>query len=134
MYLGVYFDDSFHRSLLPRCHAVSLPLTTAISTLTHTLQYDAINQQIPHYMDAEYSSIRQIAAKHIINFRLIATLQYNSMRCLSLKQLIALCASTYVLRTHAQDLHLQVHPDLFHFFNPSFMELDDLDKFSSDYS
>ena len=143
MFLGVYYDDAFERPVLKRHHALSVNLNLAKQTLFNVLQYDALNGRIENYLDADNEHLRQIVSAHISSFRLVATLQYASLHCVSLSDLANMCASLQQSSspTHSLNSSFQVsavsrplHPSTLRLFQQTFTVLDDSDKFTNDYS
>ena len=143
MFLGVYYDDAFELPVLTRHHAVSVTLNLAKQTLHNVLQYEAVNGHITNYLDADNHHVKTTLSAHISSFRVFATHQYSSLRCVSLTELAKLCASikpppartrSLQYSTMAPSVSTISHLTSSTLFQHSFTVLDNFDKFIDDNS
>ena len=143
MFLGVYYDDAFELPVLTRHHALSVTLNLAKKTLHNVLQYDAVDGHITNYLDADNLHIRNTVSAHISCFRVLATHQHSSLRCVSLTEFAKICASLIPTQARTRCLHYStqapalssmLHPTSSTLFEHSFTVLDDFNKFTEDNS
>jgi len=137
MFLGAYYDDAFQCSRLSSVHALSVPLNLAMRTLHNVLQYESVTDFMR--MDEDCKPTRHIVSSLINTFRVTATLHNQSMRCVNMKQFALLCSANPqnpVQPTSDPLHHLRnaLHPETLELYQHTLTELDDFDKFTTDYS